>query len=58
MLFGLKNAPTIFSWIVVSYFREFIHTYLEVYLYDWIVFILLKNHIQLLQLMLDRCRQL
>lgn len=58
MPFGLKNAPTIFSRIVVATFREFIHKFLEVYLNDWTVFSLLKQHIQLLWLMLDRCRQL
>jgi hypothetical protein len=27
--FGLKNAPAVFSWIVIASFREFIHTFLE-----------------------------
>jgi hypothetical protein len=32
--FGLKIAPTIFSRVVVSSFKEFIHIFLEVYLDD------------------------
>jgi hypothetical protein len=32
MLFGLKNAPTIFSRVFIVAFREFIHHVLEVYL--------------------------
>jgi hypothetical protein len=56
MPFVLKNAPTIFSRVVVITFKEFIHN-LEVYLDDWIVFILLKDHVETLCLMLDRCRQ-
>lgn len=58
MPFGLKNAPTVFSRIMVVAFREFIHKFLEVYLDDWTVFSLLKKHIQKLRLMLDKCRQL
>jgi hypothetical protein len=57
MPFGLKNAPAIFSRVVVASFKEFIHKFLEVYLDDWNVFSLLKNHIEVLILMLDRCRQ-
>jgi hypothetical protein len=55
--FGLKNAPTIFSRLVVVAFKEFIHKFLEAYLYDWMVFILLKYHIDIFRLMLDRCRK-
>jgi len=43
--FGLKNAPTIFSRAVVTTFKELIHKFLEVYLHDWTVLILLKDHI-------------
>jgi hypothetical protein len=57
MPFGLKNAPAIFSRVVVATFKEFIHKFLEVYLDDWTVFSLLKYHIEVLRLMLDRCRQ-
>ena len=34
MPFGLKNAPVIFSRIVVSSFKDFIHKFLEVYFDD------------------------
>jgi len=34
MPFGLKNAPTIFSRVVVAAFKEFIHKFLEVYFDD------------------------
>jgi hypothetical protein len=57
MPFGLKNAPTIFSRVVVACFKEFIHNLLEVYLDDSTVFSLLKDHVETLCLMLDRCRQ-
>jgi hypothetical protein len=55
--FGLKNAPAIFSRVVVVSFREFIHKFHEVYLDDWILFILLKDHIEVIVLMLDSCKQ-
>jgi hypothetical protein len=55
--FGLKNAPAIFSRVVVEAFKEFLHKFLEVYFDDWIVFSLLKNHIECLRLMLGKCMQ-
>jgi hypothetical protein len=57
MPFGLKNAPTIFSRVVVEEFKEFLHKCLEAYFDDWTIFSLLKNHIECLRLMLDKCRQ-
>jgi hypothetical protein len=57
MLFGLKNVPEIFSIIVIAAFKEFIHQFLEVYLDNWIVYIFLKYDVEVLWLMLERCRQ-
>ena len=57
MPFGLKNAPTIFSRVVVAAFREFNHKFLEVYFDDWTVFGLLNKHIEQLRMMFNRCRQ-
>jgi hypothetical protein len=57
MSFALNNAPTIFSRVVIATFKEFIHQFLEVYLDDWIDYSLLKNHMEVLRLMLERCRQ-
>jgi hypothetical protein len=57
MLFGLKNAPAILSRVVIATFKEFIHRFLEVYLEDWTVYSLLKHHVEVLRLMLERCRQ-
>jgi hypothetical protein len=45
MPFGLKNAPTIFSRVVIIAFKEFIHQFLEVYLDDWTVYSFLKDHV-------------
>jgi hypothetical protein len=55
--FGLNNAHVVFSRVVVATFKEFIHKFLEVYLYNWIVFILLKDQIETIRLMLSRCRK-
>jgi hypothetical protein len=57
MLFGLKNAPTIFSRVIIASFKEFILQFLEVYLDDWTMYSLLKNHVEVLRLMLEICRQ-
>jgi hypothetical protein len=55
--FGLKNAPTLFCRVVITTFKEFIHHFIEVYLDDWIVYSMLKYHIEVLRLMLERCRK-
>ena len=55
--FGLKNAPAIFSRIVVSSFKYFIHKFLEVYFDDWTVFGLVRDHIESLHMMLDHFYQ-
>jgi hypothetical protein len=57
MLFGLKNAPTIFSRVVIVAFKEFIHQFIEVYLDDWTIYSLLKDHVEVLHLILERRRQ-
>jgi hypothetical protein len=53
MPFGLRNAQTIFSRVVIASFKEFIHYLLEVYLDDWIVYCLLKDHVEVLRIMLE-----
>ena len=55
MPFGLKNAPAIFSRVVVVVFKEFIHMFLEVYFDDWNVFGLMDKHVGALKLMLVKC---
>ena len=57
MPFGLKNAPVIFSRLVVVAFKYFIHKFLVVYMDDWTIYGLVKYHIAYLQLMLESCRQ-
>ena len=57
MPFGLKNAPAIFSRVVISAFKEYIHKFLEVYFDDWTIFGLVKDHLPSLRLMLNKCRQ-
>jgi hypothetical protein len=38
----VKNAPVVFSRVVVATFKDFIQNFLEVYLDDWTMFSLLK----------------
>ena len=53
--FGLKNAPPIFSRVVIAVFKEFIHKFLEVYFDDWTIFGLMNKHVGALRLMLVKC---
>jgi hypothetical protein len=48
MPFGLKNEAAIFCRVVIAAVKEFIHKLLEVYLDNWIVYSLLKNHVEVL----------
>jgi hypothetical protein len=57
MPFELKNTATIFSRVVVEAFKEFLHKFLESYFDGWTIFSLLKNNIECLRLMLDKCKQ-
>ena len=57
MRFGLKNAPTIFSQVVVVAFKDSIQKFLQVYMDDWTVYGLIRDHLENLRLMLERCRQ-
>lgn len=57
MPFGLKNAPAIFSRVVTTTFKEFIHKFLEVYFDDSTMFGLIKCHVARLRLMLDTYRR-
>ena len=50
-------APTIFSRIVMAAFKYFVHKFLEVYLDDQTIFGLIKDHIESLRMMLERCQQ-
>jgi hypothetical protein len=56
--FGLKNAPTIFSQIVVKEFEEYIYKKMVVYYDDYTIYNMLKDHIEWLRMMLERCRQI
>jgi len=53
MSFWLKNAPMIFSHMVMEVFNEFIHKFLEAYFNDWTMFGLVKRHVGSLHLILD-----
>jgi hypothetical protein len=57
MPFGLKNEPSIFSRLVIASFKDFIHYFLEVYLDDWKLYSLLKDHVEVLIMMLEICRE-
>lgn len=57
MPFGLKNALAIFSRVVITLSKEFIHKFLELYFNEWTVFGLVQCHVASLRLMLDTCRR-
>ena len=44
MPFGLKNAPIVFSRIVVKTFQEYIYKMMAVYFDNWMIYSMLKDH--------------
>ena len=58
MPFGLKNAPVVFSKIINKSFQEYIYKTMVIYFDDWTIYILFKEHIKWLRLMLERCRRI
>ena len=58
MPFGLKNAPAVFSRIVIKKFQEYIYKTMAVYFDDWTIYSMLKDHCKWLRPMLERCRQI
>ena len=58
MPFGLKNAPIVFSRIVVKTFQEDIYKTMIVYFDDWTIYSMLKGHCKWLRLMLEQCQQI
>lgn len=57
MLFGLKNAPAIFSCLVIVVFKDFIHKFLEVYFDDSTMFGLVKCNVTSPCLMFYTCQR-
>ena len=55
MPFGLKNAPAILSRVVVAAFKYFIQKFVQAYMDDWTMYGLIKDNLENLQLMLERC---
>ena len=51
----IEECIAIFLRIVIAALREYIHKFLEVYFDDWIVFGLIRSHVENLRLMLDTC---
>ena len=45
MPFGLKNAPVIFSRVVIAVFKDFIQNFLQVYMDDCTIYDLIKDHL-------------
>ena len=44
--FGMKNAPVVFSQVVIVVFKDFIQKFLQVYMDDWKVYGLIKDHLE------------
>ena len=56
MMFGLKTAPTTFQRAITEIFGEYILVFMQVFLDDFSVYGTIADHLQHLQLCLERCR--
>ena len=57
MMVGLKTAPATFQCITTEIFNEYIPTFIQVLLDDFVVYGQPLEHMTQLRLCLDRCRQ-
>lgn len=57
MPFGLTNAPTTFKRVILNIFWKTIGKMIKVFLDEWTLYTLLKNHLSNLRLMLEICRK-
>ena len=44
--FGMNNAPMIFSRVVFAAFKDFIQKFLQVYMDDWTIYGLIRDHLE------------
>ena len=56
IMLGLKTAPTIFQRIIMEIFREYIPTFIQVFLDDFDVYSLREDHLDHLRMCLEKCR--
>ena len=56
MMFGLKTAPATFQRTITEIFGEYIPAFMQVFLDDFAVYGTATDHLQQLQLCLERCR--
>ena len=56
MMFGLKTAPATFQRIISEVLGEYIPAFVQVFLDDFAVYGMRKDHLHHLQLCLERCR--
>ena len=45
MPFRVKNALAIFSWVVVDVLKDYIQKFVQVYMDDWTVYGLIRDHL-------------
>jgi len=55
MLFGLKNVPPTYQWIVNATFREYLGMFMKLFIDDFNVFSDLKTHLAKFWLCFDKC---
>ena len=57
MMFGLKTAPTTFQRVIQEIFGEYIPTFMQVFLNDFVVYSRKSEHFEHLRLCLEKCRK-
>ena len=57
MMFVLKTAPTTFQRVIQEIFGEYIPTFMQVFLNDFVVYSRKSEHFEHLRLCLEKCRK-
>jgi hypothetical protein len=57
VLFGVKNGPPTYQRVVTKTIREYLDSFMKIFLDDFTVYIDMESHLQKLRLCFQKCKK-
>jgi hypothetical protein len=57
MPFEMKNGPPTFQIVVTKAFKEYLDSFMKIFLYDFTIYNDMESHLQKLKLCFHKCRE-